>query len=431
MAKKVFMVSLGCPKNQVDSERALHALRKAGLEIVTDQDQADIIITNTCGFVNDAKEESIDTILELSRVKKERPDVLLGVMGCLSERYGDDLKSSMPEIDFIHGVSDIPAMVKNLAPDSRAYPDPDSQDRIITTSPHWAYLKIAEGCSNKCSFCVIPQIRGPYKSVEMDNVVKEAEGLVSQGVKELILVAQDTTLYGADLKIKNGLPRLLEKLGRIRGLKWIRVMYMYPALVTNELLSVFDGEEKVVPYFDIPLQHASTNLLKSMGRPETETSIRDMLDRIKRKLPSAAIRTAFIVGFPGEKAEDFKTLMRLVADVRFDHMGAFKFSPEEGSAAFSMAGTVPLKKAEERYEMLMTAQMGISRAKLEEKVGLDAEVLVDIPDPEEMLLTGRLATQAPKIDGCVILDGVEAEPGRIVKVKITGATDYDLIGTTP
>jgi ribosomal protein S12 methylthiotransferase len=431
MVKKVYMVSLGCPKNQVDSERALHALRKAGLEIVTDQDQADIIITNTCGFVNDAKEESIDTILELSRVKKERPDVLLGVMGCLSERYGDDLKSAMPEIDFMHGVADIPAMVKNLVPDSRAYPDPDSHDRVITTSPYWAYLKIAEGCSNKCSFCVIPQIRGPYKSVEMESVVKEAEGLAEQGVKELILVAQDTTLYGADLKMKNGLPRLLEKLSHIKKLKWIRVMYMYPALVTDELLSVFAGEEKIVPYFDIPLQHASTRLLKSMGRPESETGIRDMLDRIKRKLPDSAIRTAFIVGFPGEKVEDFKTLLQLVADVRFDHMGAFKFSPEEGSTAFSMTGTVPKKKAEERYEQLMTAQRDISRAKLEEKVGLVADILVDIPDPEEMLLTGRLATQAPKIDGCVILDGVEAEPGRIVKVKITGASDYDLIGATP
>jgi ribosomal protein S12 methylthiotransferase len=428
MAKKVYMVSLGCPKNQVDSERALHALRKAGLEIVTDQDQADIIITNTCGFVNDAKEESIDTILELSRVKKERPDVLLGVMGCLSERYGDDLKSAMPEIDFIHGVADIPAMVKNLVPGRRAYPDPDSHDRIITTSPHWAYLKIAEGCSNKCSFCVIPQIRGPYKSEEPERVVKEAEGLAEQGVEELILVAQDTTLYGADLKIKNGLPRLLEKLARIKKLKWIRVMYMYPALVTDELLCVFAGEEKVVPYFDIPLQHASTRLLKSMGRPETETSIKDMLDRIRHKLPAAAIRTAFIVGFPGEKAEDFKTLLQLVADVRFDHMGAFKFSPEEGSAAFSMSGAVPRKKAEARYELLMTAQRDISRAKLAEKIGSSADVLVDIPDPEEMLVTGRLATQAPKIDGCVILDGVEAVPGRIVKVKITGATDYDLIG---
>jgi len=428
MAKKVFMVSLGCPKNQVDSERALHALRRAGLEIVTDQDQADIIITNTCGFVNDAKEESIDTILELSRVKKERPDVLLGVMGCLSERYGDDLKSAMPEIDFIHGVADIPAMVKNLVPGSKAYPDPDSQDRIITTSPYWAYLKIAEGCSNKCSFCVIPQIRGPYKSVEMESVVKEAEGLAEQGVKELILVAQDTTLYGADLKMKNGLPRLLEKLSRIKKLEWIRVMYMYPALVTDELLSVFAGEGKVVPYFDIPLQHASTNLLKSMGRPETETSIRDMLDRIRQKLPNSAIRTAFIVGFPGEKAEDFKTLLRLVEDARFDHMGAFKFSPEEGSAAFTMSGAVPRKKAEERYGLLMTAQRDISRAKLEEKIGSVAEVLVDIQDTEEMLVTGRLATQAPKIDGCVILDGVEAAPGSIVKVKITGASDYDLVG---
>jgi ribosomal protein S12 methylthiotransferase len=428
MAKKVFMVSLGCPKNQVDSERALHALRRAGLEIVTDQDQADIIITNTCGFVNDAKEESIDTILELSRVKKERPDVLLGVMGCLSERYGDDLKSAMPEIDFIHGVADIPAMVKNLVPGSKAYPDPDSQDRIITTSPYWAYLKIAEGCSNKCSFCVIPQIRGPYKSVEMESVVKEAEGLAEQGVKELILVAQDTTLYGADLKMKNGLPRLLEKLSRIKKLEWIRVMYMYPALVTDELLSVFAGEGKVVPYFDIPLQHASTNLLKSMGRPETETSIRDMLDRIRQKLPNSAIRTAFIVGFPGEKAEDFKTLLRLVEDARFDHMGAFKFSPEEGSAAFTMSGAVPRKKAEERYGLLMTAQRDISRAKLEEKIGSVAEVLVDIQDTEEMLVAGRLATQAPKIDGCVILDGVEAAPGSIVKVKITGASDYDLVG---
>jgi ribosomal protein S12 methylthiotransferase len=319
-------------------------------------------------------------------------------------------------------------MVKSLAPEVRAYPDPDSIDRVITTAPHWAYLKIAEGCSNKCSFCVIPQIRGPYVSVPPDLVVKEAEKLAAQGVKELILVAQDTTLYGADLRLKNGLPRLLEKLSRVHDLRWIRVMYMYPALVTDELLSVFAGEERVVPYFDIPLQHASTRVLKSMCRPETEKTIRDMLDSIRFKLPSSAIRTAFITGFPGESEDDFKTLLRLVEDARFDHMGAFIYSPEEGTTAYSMTGAVPRKKAEDRYARLMTTQKEISLAKLEEKIGSIAEVLVDIPDPEEMLLTGRLPTQAPKIDGTVILDGVEAEPGDMVKVRITGATEYDLIG---
>ncbi|MBI4666151.1 MAG: 30S ribosomal protein S12 methylthiotransferase RimO [Nitrospinae bacterium] len=430
MKNKVFMVSLGCPKNQVDSEKTLYALQQAGMEIVADETQADIIITNTCGFVNDAKQESIDTILELSRLKKTNPDVKLAVMGCLSERYRDDLKKSIPEIDHIFGTAELSHIVSDLAPKKIEAPhDPDDSARILTTAPHWAYLKIAEGCSNKCAFCIIPAIRGPYKSVPADMALKEAKALAARGVKELILVAQDTTLYGADIHMKNGLAELLRGLVKIPGLEWIRVMYMYPTLVNDELLSVMAGEEKVAPYFDMPLQHAADSVLKNMLRPETNGSIRALLEKIKRRLPHAALRTAFITGFPGETEADFKVLLNLVKDEEFDHMGAFVYSPEEGTSAYGMPGSVPRKKAEERYARLMETQKSISSRKLERKVGMTGRVLVDGMAGEEMLNTGRLITQSPGIDGCVILDGVEAEPGDFIQVAITGHTEYDLIGS--
>lgn len=420
---------MGCPKNRVDSEKTLGALKRAGLRIVTDESQADIIITNTCGFVADAKEESVDTILEMAQIKKDNPNVKLAVMGCLSERYRDELKANIPEIDHLYGTAELETIIADLAPEkAHAAADPDTGSRIITTSRHWAYLKIAEGCSNKCTFCVIPSIRGPYKSVDMEPVVAEAANLAARGVKELVVVAQDTTLYGADLKMKNGLASLLRKLAQIDGIQWIRTMYMYPALINDGLLDVFAGEGKVVPYFDIPLQHASNRILKSMGRPETNSSIRTLLENIRAKVPGAAIRTSFITGFPGERDEDFNELLRLVEDARFDHMGAFTYSPEEGTPAIDMEEAVDPEAAAERLEILMQAQAEISAGTLNGKVGKVYEILVDDPKPEEPLLTGRLATQAPEIDGCVILDGVEAEPGTFIKTLITQSSEYDLVG---
>ncbi len=421
---------MGCPKNQVDSERTLWALRRAGVELADNESQADIVIVNTCGFIGDAKEESIDTILELALVKKKNPRVKLAVMGCLSERYRDELSRLIPEIDYVYGVSDLEQALVDLVPGGvkSSLPDPEDTERIITTAPHWAYLKIAEGCSNRCSFCVIPAIRGPYNSRPLDAVVKEAAQLARRGVKELPLVAQDTTLYGTDIKIRDGLATLLRHLSDIDGIEWIRVMYMYPTLINETLLKCLADTEKVAPYFDMPLQHASDRVLKSMIRPETNKSIRKLIDSIKKLLPQSAIRTSFIVGFPGERDNDFETLMQLVEDSRFDHLGAFIYSPEEGSEAFNLPDRVDSDTARERYNRLLETQRHISQGILQAKVGGVEQVMVDGLDLEENLLTGRMITQAPQIDGSVILDKVEAGPGDIVTVKLTGSMEYDLIG---
>lgn len=426
--KKVFVVSLGCPKNTVDSERVIWSLHNAGMEITTDESLADVLLVNTCGFVHDAKEESIDTILELAEIKKMRPDVKLAVMGCLSQRYRESLAESIPEIDFLYGTAELDRILADMAPTAMGgFPDPDTAPRLITTAPHWAYLKIAEGCSNKCAFCIIPSIRGPYRSFEKDNLLDETRTLVDSGVKEVILVAQDTTLYGADLKMKNGLAKLLRDMVKIDGLEWIRVMYMYPALINSELLSVMAEEPKIAPYFDIPLQHASTPTLQRMTRPETEKSIRELVDTIRTKIPGAAIRSSFIVGFPGETEKDFETLMRFIEDARLDHVGAFKYSPEEGTAAFDMPDVVDETVAENRLAELMETQMEISASILEEKVGKTYTVLADGHNQEEMLITARLQTQAPQIDGCVILDGMDAEAGEFMSVRITSSSNYDLV----
>ncbi len=427
---KLYMVSLGCPKNRVDSEETLTALTAGGVTLVTEETDADIVLVNTCGFVTDAKAESIDTILELAEIKKTRPSTKLAVMGCLSERYRDDLIKQIPEIDHIFGVAELDDIVAKLAPDKTTHPDPDHSPRILTTARHWTYLKIAEGCSNTCSFCVIPKIRGPYISRPMNTIVAEAESLAERGVKEIILVAQDTSLYGADLKIKQGLTKLLHKLEKVNGMEWIRVLYLYPALLDNDLIKTIGQSEKVVPYFDIPLQHASDFVLKRMKRPETESSIRRLLSTIRELAPTAAIRTSLITGFPGETDDDFDKLHRLVKEVKFDHMGVFAYSPEEDTTAVGLPDQVDEAVANERLRILMETQNGISAKITAAKIGQAVTVMVDDADPVEMILPARLKTQAPGIDGCVILDEVEAEPGRIITVKITGANDYDLIGKT-
>ena len=428
MNKNVHLVSLGCPKNRVDSEVALTALAKAGLCPVADEKTADILLVNTCGFIEDAKEESIDVILELAQIKKERPGARLAVMGCLTERYREELVEAVPEIDHIFGVAELPEILSQLAPDAPSPPDPDSFERIVTTAPHWAYLKIADGCSNRCSFCIIPSIRGQYKSRAIDDVTKEARALAQSGIKELILVAQDTTLFGADHKMKNGLARLLSELENVEGVLWIRVMYLYPALIDDQLLDVFSESKKIVPYFDIPLQHASDTVLKRMMRPETNASIRELLRKIRSRVKGAAIRTSFIVGFPGETEDDFTQLLDLVRDMRFENMGAFTFSPEEGTAAYDLTDRVDENTVKRRYNELMVLQRSIAKEMSQKRIGDVVEVIADEHDPVDNLLTARLSTQAPDIDGSVILDGIEARPGDIIKVRITGATEYDLVG---
>ncbi|VAX21678.1 Ribosomal protein S12p Asp88 (E. coli) methylthiotransferase [hydrothermal vent metagenome] len=426
------MVSLGCPKNRVDSERTLWALKEAGVEITDDESLADLFIANTCGFTADAKEESIETILRLAKIKEERPGRKLAVMGCLTERYGEELKDSVPEIDHIYGIARLREVIEDLAPDpSSVYPDPDAGPRLLTTAPHWAYLKIAEGCSNTCSFCVIPSIRGPYRSRNLDSLIAEATALAGQGVKELIVVAQDTTLYGADLRLDNGLENLLRQLARIDGIEWIRSLYMYPRLISDRLLDFFAGEEKMAPYFDLPLQHISNSVLRRMNRPDTSESIQELIDRIRAKIPAAALRASFIVGFPGETDGDFDQLLQFAKETRFDHLGAFIYSPEEGTGAYSLTEKVEDDIALERYDTFMRTQKEIVDEKAREKTGKNFDIIVDPPGAEDMLLTGRMITQAPEIDGVVILDSVEARPGDIISVKITGSVEYDLIGTDP
>jgi len=430
---KVFLKSLGCPKNQVDSERILWALKRNNATLTGDQRKADTLIINTCGFTEDAKQESIDAILALAEIKKSRPEVKLCVAGCLSERYRDDLTSQIPEIDHIYGVDELDAIIKELAGGQvSAPPDPDDPRRILGSPSHFAYLKISEGCSNNCSFCVIPLIRGPYKSRAPEQIIREARQLARGGVKELVVVAQDTTLYGADIRLDNGLGSLLDQLSDIEEIEWIRVMYMYPPLVTDRLLERFSRLEKVVPYFDIPFQHASDRILSAMNRQETERSIRNLVEKIRQSVPGASIRTSFIVGFKGETDKDFETLLKMVEDIRFDHLGAFIYSPEEESAAYRLsASRTPVLKARERFDALITTQREISKRLLNEKKGRIMDVIVDGIDEEEALLTGRTKHQAPEIDGTVILDSLTAAIGSIIPVKIVGATDYDLIGRTP
>ncbi|MGK7345953.1 MAG: 30S ribosomal protein S12 methylthiotransferase RimO [Candidatus Nitrospinota bacterium M3_3B_026] len=430
MAKKVYLESLGCPKNLVDSELALGALRRAGAEPVADETCADALIVNTCGFIDAAKEESIDAILRLARIKENRPGVKLAVMGCLSEKYRDELLREIPEIDEIFGTADLRPVVERIAPRPPAdMPDPLSGPRELSTPSSYAYLKIAEGCSNSCSFCVIPSIRGPYWSRTPDELLAEAEDLARRGVRELILVAQDTTLYGADLRMKDGLAGLLGKLSGVEGIRWIRVLYMYPSLASGALLDVIAGEEKIVPYFDLPLQHVADNVLKRMSRPDTGASIRRLVERIREKAPGAAIRASFIVGFPGETGRDFAELLGFVEEARLDHAGCFIYSPEEGTPAAALSGAIGGKTAGERLDALMGAQRKISANILGEKVGRVEEVMVDGAREDGLLLTGRLETQAPEIDGHVILDSADAAPGDIIPVRITGAMDYDLIGS--
>jgi len=430
---KIFLKTLGCPKNQVDSERIAWALKRSGATFTGDEKKADTLVISTCGFTREAKEESIDAIFALAQIKKSRPETKLCVVGCLSERYREELASQIPEIDYIYGVDELDAIIKELAAGQvLAPPDPDDPRRILGSLSHYAYLKISEGCSNNCSFCVIPLIRGPYQSRDPANIVKEARQLARGGVKELVVVAQDTTLYGADIRLDNGLAVLLDQLSDIEGIEWIRVMYMYPPLVTDRLLERFSGLKKVVPYFDIPFQHASDRILTAMSREETEQSIRNLVDKIRQSVPGASIRTSFIVGFPGETDKDFEILLRMVEDIEFDHLGAFIYSPEEGSAAYKLsANRTSMLKARERFDALMATQREISRRLLSEKEGRIIDVIVDGIDKGDTLLTGRTKYQAPEIDGTVILDSLAVAPGSIIPVKIVGATDYDLIGRTP
>lgn len=440
--KKIGMVSLGCPKNTVDTEGLLGDLAAHGFEITPREEDADVIIVNTCGFIGPAKKESIDTILEMARLKTNGKCRQLIVTGCLAERYSEELIKEIPEIDHLLGVNQYP-MLKELLNGSAGNKEAPGQrnlvnaparhyetyaDRVLTTPFYTAYVKIAEGCSNKCAFCIIPKMRGPFRSRPMDSIVDEVRTLAQRGVKEVNLVSQDTTMYGIDLRMKDGLVKLLESLNDIDGVEWIRLLYCYPTFVAPALIDAIGGLGKVCNYLDIPLQHSHDFMLKHMRRQETEKLVRNMIDDLKNNIPEVSLRTTFIVGFPGETDLHFDHLVQFVKDIEFDHLGCFAYCNEEGTTAYEYKDQVPGSVAEERKAELMKTQQEISRRKNAGRIGRVYPVLVEgVDENESFLLTGRLPTQAPEIDGQVIIENTRCEAGQIIPMKITGSMDYDLV----
>ena len=435
--KKVGMVSLGCPKNTVDSERVLGDLVTSGYDLTPDEEDAEIIIVNTCGFIESAKKESIDAILEMAQKKIDGKCQKLIVTGCLAERHTQELLDEIPEIDHMLGVGQYPQL-KNILEEgdfeSRNHVATPAEyyesytDRLLTTAFYTAYLKIAEGCSNRCAFCIIPKMRGPMRSRSPESILAEAENLAQRGVKEFNIISQDTTMYGFDLAMKDGLERLLKGMAKIDGVEWMRLLYCYPTFLNSDVIDYIASEEKVCRYIDVPLQHTHDEMLKSMKRQETECGVRKMIDELRLKIPEIALRTTFITGFPGETDEHFKHMLRFICEMQFDHVGIFTYSDEEGTTAFDYPGRVPEEIKEERKNILMEFQKEIALRKNQEKVGQFESVLVEGFDAQEnYIMTGRLASQAPDIDGQVILEKCEAEPGEIIPVRITAAADYDLV----
>ncbi len=429
---KIGMVSLGCPKNQVDAEQMLGVLAKQGFEITPEQERADVIVVNTCGFIESAKEESIEAILDAARMKKRGKCRALIVAGCLAQRYKDELSKELPEADAIIGTAEIPKVAEicgkvlgkhehfvTASAPTLVFGLP----RISTTPRHYRYLKIAEGCSNRCSYCAIPLIRGNFTSRPLDSIIDEAKRLADEGTRELVLLAQDSTQYRyRDID----LPKLLKKLTKVRGLGWVRLMYVYPGKVSDELISVMADEEKLCKYLDMPVQHIDDRILAAMNRRGTSDDIKRTIDRLRKNVPGIALRTSLIVGFPGETEAAFKRLYSFIQEYEFEHLGVFTYSPEEGTSAVDLPGRVPDDVAQERLDRIMKAQAKISLRKNRELIGTKQTVLVDTL--EDMALVGRLSTQAPEIDGSVYLSSTEAVPGDFVEVMITDAREYDLMG---
>lgn len=436
-------VSLGCPKNRVDSEIILGHLEDAAFELSPEAEEAEVIVVNTCGFIEDAKKESIDTILEMARLKTEGRLQKLIVTGCLVQRYAKELATEIPEIDALLGngayteVADIARSA--VAPSAHQAPIIDVREptflhdattpRVNTFLPHSAYVKVAEGCDQKCTFCIIPALRGLQRSRTIEDVVREAEHLAARGVVELNLIAQDLTGYGHDLAPKADLAGLLRALGRARTPEWIRVHYAYPRPFSKALLAAFAEEPKVLPYIDMPLQHISDPVLKRMARGRPRRFIEKLLEDIRQAIPAVVLRTSFIVGFPGETDRDFRELCAYVAGERFEHVGVFKFSREEGTPSFDLSDQVAPEVIDERYQILMELLQEKSREAKARWVGQRIEVLVDGPAEEtELLLAARHRGQAPEVDGTTYINDGEARAGDRVEVEITEAFDYDLVG---
>ena len=445
--KKVGFISLGCPKNLVDSEVMMGQLKQNGYEITADAAEADTVVVNTCGFIDSAKKESIDTILEAAQLKIDGRAKRLIVAGCLVERYRDDLKAEIPEVDAFIGTSQINDILAVCDPgtntrslpvvpignQSATYLYDESTPRLLATPSHYAFVKIAEGCDRPCAFCFIPQMRGHFRSRRFGSIVAEAHQLAEEGVKELILVAQDSSRYGEDLGKQDALARLLRELAHIDGIHWVRVMYTYPTHISDSFLDVLAEEPKAVKYLDMPLQHASQNVLKLMKRGGNRGSLERLIERVRKRVPGIAVRTTFISGFPGETEDDFVELKRFIRNVEFDRVGVFTYSDEEGTPAFTLPDKVPHRTAVRRRNSLMKEQAKISRRKHDARVGEVAQVIFEGESKEsELLWQGRMETQAPDIDGCVLIndvpDGLEPAVGELVNVEITEGHEYDLVG---
>jgi ribosomal protein S12 methylthiotransferase len=445
--KKVGFVSLGCPKNLVDSEVMMGQLKQNGYQITADASEAETVVVNTCGFIDSAKQESIDAILEAARLKTEGQAKRLIVAGCLVERYRDQLKVELPEVDAFIGTSQINDILAVCDPKTNTRTLPviplgnqtatylydESTPRVLATPSHYAFVKIAEGCDRPCAFCFIPQMRGHFRSRRFGSIIAEAQQLAEEGVKELILVAQDSSRYGEDLDKQDALARLLRELSHTDGIEWVRVMYTYPTHISDSFLDVIAEEPKAVKYLDMPLQHASQNVLKLMKRGGNRKSLERLIERVRNRVPDIAIRTTFIAGFPGETEDDFEELRSFIKNVEFDRVGVFTYSDEEGTPAFDLPEKIQHRTASRRRTALMKDQARISRRKNKQRIGEKVRVLFEGESKEsELLWQGRIETQAPDIDGCVLIndvpEGIIPAEGDFVTVEITEALEYDLVG---
>jgi ribosomal protein S12 methylthiotransferase len=482
---KLGFLSLGCPKNLVDGEVMLGLAREAGHEITPDAASAEVIVVNTCAFIDTAKEESIDAILEMAELKRRGSCKRLVVTGCLAERYRERLQAEIPEIDVVLGTGEVPQITRAIdgkapvaapvtlfrsrrdattpagpgsspadtttpalkgrptpartpEPRNLGTPEPTylydaATPRLLTTPRHYAYVKIAEGCDYTCAFCIIPTLRGHYRSRDEASIVEEAASLAARGVRELLLISQDTTFFGVDRGERGGLARLLRRLNEVPGLEWIRLLYLYPTTITDDVLDAMAECEKVCKYIDLPLQHASADVLRRMRRPGNGDAYRRLLARIRARVPGVTLRTTFIVGFPGETERDFEELCTFVREIGFDHVGVFTYSHEEGTRAHAFEDDVPAKTKASRRNRLLKLQKTIVAKGQKARIGNACRAIVDGPSPEsEMVLTGRVEGQAPDIDSIVYFDGVDPsslKPGDLVAARVTGARGYDLIAT--
>ena len=436
---KILFISLGCDKNLVDSEVMLKLLEKKGYQFTDDETEADIIIINTCCFIGDAKEESVNTILEMAEYRKSGSCKALIVTGCLAQRYQKEILDEIEEVDAVLGTATYDAIAETVEKALGGRKEvrfedidrlvPEQGGRVLTTGGHYAYLKIAEGCDKHCTYCIIPRLRGHFRSVPEERLLAEAEELAEQGVKELILVAQETTVYGVDLYGEKRLPQLLKKLAGIPGIRWIRVQYCYPEEITEELIQIIKEEPKICHYLDLPIQHASDRILKRMGRRTTQADLRRIIGRLREAIPDICLRTTLISGFPGETEEDHEELMRFVDDCEFDRLGVFAYSAEEDTPAAAMPDQIPEEVKEDRRAEIMELQQEIAFEKAEGMTGRELTVMIEGKAADENVYVGRTYMDAPGVDGYLFLNTDETlMSGDFARVRVTGAAEYDLIG---